>query len=187
MDVDGSNPIRIADETIATTPQCTPDGRWVVYIRGTSSIPMRVAIAGDKPPEPLAQRGALGPWAVVAISPDGKQFAYLAPPDSPVENPSSPSASRPNQLRVIAFDGGVLLDQLDWPPAAGDFRWAPGGEAVDYVLTLNGVDNIWRQNLAGGAPTRITNFDSGQIFNFAWSRDGRQLDWLEEAKAAMSS
>ena len=140
-------------------------------IQGTSSIPMRVAIGGDKPPEPLSQSLAFAPEAVLAFSPDGKRIAYLAPP---VENPSSPSASRPNQMNVIAFDGGVLLQQLDWPAAAGEVvLWEPGGEAIDDVLTRNGVSNIWRQKLAGGAPTQITNFESGQIlFDFDLSRDG---------------
>ena len=42
-------------------------------------------------------------------------------------------------------------------------------------MTRNGVSNIWRQNLAGGMPKQITNFVSGQIFDFDWSRDGKQL------------
>jgi len=173
MDVDGSNPVRIADETIATAPQCSPDGRWVIYLQGTSSRPMRVAIGGHKPPEPLSQSLAFGPEAVLAFSPDGKRVAYLA--EAPVEHPSSPSASRPNQMNVIAFDGGSLLHQLDWPAAAGSCRWAPGGAAIDYVLTRNGVSNIWRQKLADGVPKQITNFESGQIFDFDWSRDGTRL------------
>jgi Tol biopolymer transport system component len=37
------------------------------------------------------------------------------------------------------------------------------------------VSNIWQQKLTGGTPKQITNFDSGQIFAFDWSRDGRQL------------
>ena len=61
------------------------------------------------------------------------------------------------------------------PALAGEPRWAPGGEAVDYVLTRNGVSNLWRQKLSGGPPKKITNFESGQIFDFGWSRDGRQL------------
>jgi Tol biopolymer transport system component len=144
----------------------------VIYIQGTSSIPMQVAIGGYKPPKPLSQSLAIGPETVLAFSPDGKRIAYLA---AQVENPSSPSASKPNQMNVIAFDRGSLLQQLDWPAAAGNCRWAPGGEAIDYALTRNGVSNIWRQKLAGGAPTQITNFHSGQIFHFEWSRDGTQL------------
>jgi serine/threonine protein kinase/Tol biopolymer transport system component len=178
MDADGSNPTRIADETVATSPQCSPDGKWVVYLRGPSWTLMRVLITGEKPPETLAQSPAPGGYVLPAFSPDGKRIAYLASPSSPVENPSSPSASLPNQLKVVAFDGGAALHQFDWPASGGLFaspRWAPGGEAVDYVLTRNGVSNIWRQKLAGGAPTQITNFESGQIFDFDWSRDGRQL------------
>ena len=111
----------------------------------------------------------------VAFSPDGKRIAYLASPDAPFENSSLPFESHPNQLKVIEFDGGVLLKQFDWPASAGEPRWAPGGEAIDYVLTRNGVSNVWQQNLTGGASKQITNFESGQIFDFDWSRDGRQL------------
>jgi Tol biopolymer transport system component len=172
---DGSNPIRIADETVAVNPQCSPDGKWVIYLRGPSLTPMRVTITGEKPPEAIARSRATWIGVIPAFSPDGKRFAYLAAPESPVVNPSSPSGSRPNQLKVIAFEGGTLLHEFDWPVSAGEPRWAPAGEAIDYVLTRHGVSNIWRQNLSGGAPKRITNFQSGQIFDFDWSRDGRQL------------
>jgi Tol biopolymer transport system component len=138
---------------------------------------MRVTITGEKPPETLAQSPALGGRTGLAFSPDGKQIAYIASPASSAENPSSPSSSQPNQLKVIAFDGGIPLHQFDLPASAGfgKPRWAPQGEAVDYVLTQNGISNIWRQKLPGGLPKKITNFESGQIFDFEWSRDGRQL------------
>jgi hypothetical protein len=90
---------------------------------------------------------------------------------------------KPNQLNLIPFDGGAPLYHFDWPVAGdprwaaldGEPRWAPGGEAVDYVVTQNGVSNIWRKKLSGGPPKQITNFESGLIFDFAWSHDGRQL------------
>jgi len=173
IDADGSNPIRIADEAVATSPQCSPDGKWVIYLQGASLTPMRVTITGEKPSEPIAQSPAVWIGDVLAFSPDGKRIAYLAAPASPV-NPS-PAGSQPNRLMVIAFDGGTLLHQFDWPASAGEPRWAPTGEAIDYVLTRNGVSNIWRQNQAGGTPKQITNFESGQIFDFEWSRDGKQL------------
>ena len=55
MSADGSNPIRIADETFAIGPQCSPDGKWVVYVRGPSWTPVKVPITGAKPPEVFAQ------------------------------------------------------------------------------------------------------------------------------------
>jgi Tol biopolymer transport system component len=178
INANGSNPIRIADETAAASPQCSPDGKWVIYLRGPSWTLMRVMITGEKPPQTLTQSQAPGSAAVPAFSSDGKRIAYVTSPSSPVKNPISPSASLPNQLNVIAFDGGAPLQQFDWPASAGLFaspHWAPGSEAIDYVLTHNGVSNIWRQNLVRGTTKQITNFESGQIFDFNWSRDGRQL------------
>jgi Tol biopolymer transport system component len=183
MDSDSSNPIRIVDETLANGPQCSPDGKRVVYLRGPSWAPRRVPINGGPSQEiskDLVVAGysalSLGSFQYsVAISPDGKLIAYLTLPDSPVENPGSPSASRPNRLKVIPFDGGVPLYQFDWPPSASDPRWDHGGKALEYVLTKNGVSNIWQQPLTGGPPKQITNFKSELIFGFQWSPDGSQL------------
>ena len=173
MEADGSNPIRIADETVAPFPQCSPDTQWVIYLRRTSL--MRVTITGEKSPEPIGKNSAVYYGNVLAFSPDGKRIAYLAPPESPDVSPGGPSRSQPNQLKVIAFDGGALLQHFDWPATAGEPRWSPMGDAIEYVLTRNGVSNIWRRSLAGGTPKQITHFDSGQIFDFDWSRDGKLL------------
>ncbi|MGA8154444.1 MAG: winged helix-turn-helix domain-containing protein [Terriglobales bacterium] len=175
MDADGSNPIRIVDEAVATSPQCSPDGKWVIYVQVPSLTLMRVTITGEKPPEAIANVPAAWELDVLAFSPEGRRIAYVAAPETPVVNPSSRSGSQPNQLKVIAFDGGTLMHQFDWPASAWRPRWAPRGDAIDYILTRNGVSNIWQQNLAGGAPKQITNFESGQIFDFAWSHDGKQL------------
>ena len=175
MEANGSNPIRIADETLAIGPQCSPDGKWVVYVRGPIWTPVKVPITGAKPPEVLADDfGFEVGGNPVRISPDGKRIMYLGSPEPP-ENPSSPSASNPYQLKVIPSDGGADLYKFDWPASASDSRWAPEGDAVEYALTRSGVTNIWRQKLGGGAPKQITNFESGLIFDFAWSHDGRQL------------
>lgn len=174
MGADGSNPIRIADETLAVGPQCSPDGKWVVYLRVPSWNLAKVPITGTKHPEVVAQDFGGGFGASLKISPDGKQIMYLAMPDPPA-SPGSPTESNPYQLKVIPFDGGVASYQLAWPVSASVARWSPAGDAVEYALTKNGVSNIWRQKLKGGPPKQITNFESGLIFDFDWSRDGRQL------------
>jgi Tol biopolymer transport system component len=163
MDADGSNPVRLADETLAMSPQCSPDGKWVVYLQGASRTMVQVPVSGEKPPQVVTQDRSYGsPW----ISPDGKLIVYLAP---------SNAISKPNQLKVIPFGGGTPITQFDWPGAAGGPHWAPDGKAVEYVLTREGVSNIWEQKLAGGPPKQITNFKSELIFAFDWSRDGKQL------------
>jgi Tol biopolymer transport system component len=53
--------------------------------------------------------------------------------------------------------------------------WAPDGKGIRFGLTRNGAGNIWEQPLTGGAPQQLTKFPSGLIFDFASSRDGKQL------------
>ena len=60
-------------------------------------------------------------------------------------------------------------------PDLVDYHWAPDGQGVDYVITRESVSNLWRQPVTGGPLKQITNFKSGRIFTFAWSRDGKQL------------
>jgi eukaryotic-like serine/threonine-protein kinase len=172
MNADGSNSVRIADEAFARTPQCSPDGKWALYLRGPSWNPVRVSITGDKSPEVLTQDSAFS----LEISADGKRVAYLVQPSAGLpESGVAPSGSKPNQLKVLPFDGGSTVYQVDWPALAGNPHWAPSGDAIQYVVTKNGVSNIWEQKLTAAPPKRITNFQSGLIFDFSWSRDGKQL------------
>jgi Tol biopolymer transport system component len=162
MDADGSNPVRLADESFASSPQCSPDGKWVVYRQGASMAMMQVPVSGEKPPQVVTQ----DPANSSRISPDGKLIVYLAFPSA---------ISKPSRMKVIPFGGGTPIYQFDWPAAGGSLRWAPDGKAVEYVLTREGVSNIWEQKLTGGPPKQITNFKSELIFAFDWSRDGKQL------------
>lgn len=43
------------------------------------------------------------------------------------------------------------------------------------VLTRKGASNVWEQMLAGGEPKQVTNFTSGRIVDFSWTRDGKTL------------
>jgi Tol biopolymer transport system component/predicted Ser/Thr protein kinase len=163
MDADGSNSVRLADESFAWSPQCSPDGKWVIYRQGASLTMVQVPVSGEKLPQAVTQDSL---YSSLRISPDGKLIVYLALPSA---------ISKPNQMKVIPFGGGTPIYQFDWPAVAGDPHWAPDGKAVEFVLTREGVSNIWEQKLTGGPPKQITNFKSGLIFAFDWSRDGKQL------------
>ena len=115
MDADGSNPIRIADETFAISP--TMFSGWQVGDLFTGSFLDSDACdhhgreaSGDDCTEP----GGLD-WRCSRVLARRKADRISRRARVSVENPSSPSASQPNQLKVIAFDGGALLHQFDWP------------------------------------------------------------------------
>ncbi len=72
-------------------------------------------------------------------------------------------------------EGGPLRFTGLVPIGSAGLCWSPTGKALQYLLPRNGATNVWEQALSGGEPRQITNFTSGRIFDFARSRDGRQL------------
>jgi Tol biopolymer transport system component len=163
MDADGSNRVQLTDVVFAGIPSCSPDGKWVMYVISGDRSLWRIPIDGGMPTQ-LDIHDRNGPRA--RVSPDGKLVAYLAWGAMP---------SSANVLTVVPFDGGQPLYRFEFPAGAAGLRWAPEEKVLDYFMTRGGVSNIWRQPLAGGQPRQITNFQSGLIFSFDWSRDGRQL------------
>jgi Tol biopolymer transport system component len=161
MDADGSNLIRLTHGDGEFLPDCSPDGKWIVYVDTSKAFSLsRLSIEGG---EAVQLGQATGP---IRISPDGKRIAYFT-----LENDPSPRLF----VLVIDADSGQKLSSADPPPDASYYSWAPDGRALDFVVTRNAVSNLLRQPLTGGPARQITNFKSGRIFSSAWSPDGTQL------------
>jgi serine/threonine protein kinase len=157
-DADGSNPTKLSDDTFNS--ECSPDGTWVLF--DSSHKLYRLPIEGGTPFELYtSSNGVTG-----AISPDGKWIACAYQESGPV--PAS-------KLAVIPAEGGAPTSVFVRPIGAGRVRWSPDQKSLQYLLTRRGATNVWEQPLTGGAPRQVTNFTSGQIFDYAWSRDGNQL------------
>ena len=78
--------------------------------------------------------------------------------------------------RTIDLDPGIALAFHQFGPGTNaGLRFTPDGKAVAFVLAEKGIENIWVQPLNGGKLRKLTNFDSRQIQDFAWSRDGKRL------------
>jgi Tol biopolymer transport system component len=101
---------------------------------------------------------------IPVVSPDGKQFAC-----------SYWDEKYDSQfvIAIIPIEGGTPVKSFDLPTPL--VRWASDGRALTYIDTQGAASNIWSQPLAGGPPRQITDWKSDRIFNFAWSRDGKQL------------
>jgi Tol biopolymer transport system component len=80
-----------------------------------------------------------------------------------------------SKLAVIPAEGGAPTGVFVRPIGASKLQWSPDQKSLQYLLTRRGATNVWEQPLAGGAPRQVTNFTSGTIFDFAWSREGKQL------------
>jgi Tol biopolymer transport system component len=165
MEADGSNPTQLTSGDGESIPDCSPDGKWVVY-QSLGKSPegytlWRVPMDGGDPVQ-LTHQIADRP----RISPDGRLVSYATLGTQPAGH---------DIMVVIESASGQRRYSWDMPPDAGDLHWSPNGQAVDYVITRGAVSNLWRQSLTGGPAKQITAFKFGRIFRFGWSRDGKQL------------
>ena len=166
MDRDGSNRKQLSFGKLDAEPQCTPDGRWVIYVAWDQSrraTLWRVPIEGGTA-EQLTGETTANPSPV--ISPDGKWVAYYQRNLDETER---------KRLLLIPSTGGAPVKELDVPYTAYLLQWATDGQALDYAEVRDGVANLWRLPLAGGPARQLTHFKSDVISRFAWSRDGGQL------------
>ena len=165
MDTDGNNEKQLTTGEDDSWAWCSPDGQWVVYHSGAlgKRTLRRVSIEGGNS-EPLTDYPSVCP----VVSPDGKLISCYYRPET----------KAPWKLAVIPFNGGTPVKTFDVPQNVvfqSLVRWTPDNRALAYVMSRDGISNIWIQPLDGRPPRQLTNFNSNQIFWFDWSRDGRQL------------
>jgi Tol biopolymer transport system component/tRNA A-37 threonylcarbamoyl transferase component Bud32 len=163
MDIDGGNPKQLTNEKDAFSPQCSPDGKWVVYElnrSGTYTI-WKVPIDGGTP-----ARVTEKPCRWPAISPDGKWIACVL----------SEGSGKQQKVAVLPFQGGPPTKTFDMPfSGVRALDWTPDGKSVTFAATSQGSTEIWIQSLVGGAPRRMTAIQAPIIFSHSWSPDGKQL------------
>ena len=158
---------------------CSPDGRWIVYT-SRSSLPDKIAEfklwkipAEGGAPVSLTDHKAHTP----RFSPDGQWISYVYM-----------EAAGRKQVAVIPAnggpanggpaDGGAPIKTFETPISAElnvGCRWTPDGQALVYIVKGKTFDNLWLQPLNGRAPHALTDFNSGEIYNYAFTRNGRRL------------
>jgi eukaryotic-like serine/threonine-protein kinase len=158
-DGDGSNPAKIPVGAVVGSATCGPDSKSVIY-RFENSL-WRVPMEGGTPVKLNL------PGGEPRYSWDGKLMVYGS---QKVENGQMQS-----KVIVAPAEGGPVLHTFDTPYGLQATKFTPDGKAVAFMLTRNHATNIWEQPLGGGAPRQVTNFSSGDMFAFSWSRDGKQL------------
>ena len=145
-------------------PECSPDGQWVLFKswRQGKSTFWRVPGSGGTP-EQVSDK--YSQWA--AISPDGKLVALRYFDDQ----------SNTNKVAVVPFTGGESLKNLEVSTGFRDvgLGWTADSRSIVYADTRENADNIWSLPIDGGAARQLTRFNTGLIFAFQVSRDGKQI------------
>jgi Tol biopolymer transport system component/DNA-binding winged helix-turn-helix (wHTH) protein len=182
MDIDGRNQKQLTfgggqknDEQTdsAQYPALSPDGREVFFIKsgaGPGAI-WKVSIEGGTPVPVSRLTGASAAAAegFLSISPDGKWLAYR-------HVSAGRKRGEENTLVIGALlaDGAAEPELFELPARRPIAQWAADGASFDYAAGIFNSSSLRRQPVGGGEERRLCEFPD-RIFNFAWSRDGKNL------------
>ncbi len=172
MDTDGKNAVQLTEEDAASgdyNPIITADSKFVIYNKAfvgdkQPSTLHKVSIEGGKTTTILAKDGLSA--FLPLLSPDNKTIAYTAYNISNFEK----------KLHYAEFDGnqvGKEIGVLDYS-LINRYSFSPDGKSFSF-WNIDGVPNIWKSSLDGKERQPITNFTTGRINYFAWSKDGKSL------------
>jgi Tol biopolymer transport system component/predicted Ser/Thr protein kinase len=164
-DADGQNARQLTMVEPAGLPSFTPDAKSIVFVTGgAKQAAWRINVDGTGL-EQLTQV----PTSRALVSPDGKWLLCRMrsrQPNVPLWRTALVPLDRsgpPRFFEVPAYGGEVFL------------QWHPDGKSFSFLDAKDGIANVWLQDVDGGPPRQATFFESGEIFSFGWSRDGRKL------------
>jgi Tol biopolymer transport system component/DNA-binding winged helix-turn-helix (wHTH) protein len=162
--VDGSGLTQVMnDETFDVDTSLSPNGEWIAYnsvatVDGAPRHTLRLASMDGTSNVELTGLYAETPH----FSPDGRYVSFVGDAG----------------LTVITVPDGRLVARFKPEPVPilnVGARWTPDGKGLTYIVRQKGYGNIWVQPLDGSAPHTLTDFTSAEIYNFAFTPDGKRL------------
>jgi serine/threonine protein kinase len=161
MDPNGSNIVQLTKGQNDREPACTPDGKWVYYTDQVENRYVKRVPARGGEPETVVK----APIGQFELSPDGKLIASVEVREE----------DHKLTIRLDPTDGGKIVyveadSRMISPPV-----FAPDGTSFVYVVREKGVDNLWAQSIDGKDRKQITFFPKDLIFQYVYSKDGKQL------------
>jgi eukaryotic-like serine/threonine-protein kinase len=173
-DLDGTNWKQLTNGPTDVWPDCSPDGKFVVYADASGSMPTikKVGIDGGTP---------------VSVSKETLFFPMISPDGKLIAAGYHPEPAKASKLAILGVEGGEIRNVYDEAPdtvlggeGGGSIAWTKDGRAVLFLVKKEGASSLWAQPVGTpGAPAapakQIMNLSSDQVWSYALSPDGKQI------------
>ncbi len=161
-DASGADQKQITFGSNQTSPQCSPDGKWLYYVDlgEKAGVIKRVSMDGGEPETVLDEGDSF-----FNLSPDGKTLLTLEVRDADHKVLLALHSLEDKTKRTLEADSRALTD----------YEFTPDEKSLAYIVREKGVDNLWVQPLDGGPRQQLTHFTSEMISSFAFSLDGTKV------------
>ena len=167
IEADGSGATQLTQGRMERPVRTSSDSKWVFYMSVDTGLSIwKVPVAGGQGAKVIGI-----PSAMSAVSPAGDRLAVLHPEES--------SAGH-RTIDVLRLSTSEREESFDVPADTAHLDWTPDGRSITYSVSAGpretlsgGVSNLWLKPLHGGAPRRLTDYTSEQIWAYDWSPDGR--------------
>ena len=149
-------------------PSVSADNQWVAYDHieeGGGRGIWRVPLEGGEP---------------VKLSDSYRMPVYS--PDNSLFVARSPLTSGPGDVAIFSAEGGSPLKRLKIPVMEWQRVYWLDSHTLSFIKIVKGISNIWSYDINTDETKQLTDFDSEQIFSYAWSPDHRQLVCQRGAK-----
>jgi Tol biopolymer transport system component len=158
---DGGDPVQLTFTNGNFYPSSSSDNEWVAYDNQSDRIMTvwKVPMQGGEAVK-ISDK-----YRMPVFSPDNQLVACRYDEDSDADD-----------VAIFPAQGGQALYHFDVPKQEWQMvRWLGNNHQMSYVKNHEGYSNIWSYDLHTGVRKQLTNFNSDQIYAYAWSPDYKQL------------
>ncbi len=167
VNADGGNLMQLTSgESNEIDSTISPDGNWIVYDSVVvNDNQERTAMWKVSSDGGLPVRLADNVCTTPNYSPDGKFISCVSVRDG-------------SKISIISADDGAPIKTFAitvQPVLNIGAKWTPDGKALAYIVFQKNINNIQLQPVNGDAAYPLTDFTSGNMYNFTFSSDGSRL------------
>ena len=164
MNMDGSQATPLTAGPYDAYPNCTPDGKWLIYanLRDHDHPQIeRKPMNGGKP-QYVANGGRF------SISADGKFLLNIGLEGAP-------------SLQILSTDPVQKMQSLTLPPDFFNYAIFSNDDKSIFFATKSGTDStIWRQSVEQGSPAKVSTLQGKTVRWIRPSPDGKSLGIVVE-------